>query len=147
MAVDSQYTILLIEDNPDHAELMSRCFDELNYSQNIIIVSDGEAALQYLDKCKNSSDKDEFPKPRLILLDLRLPKKDGMEILISIKSDPKLRKIPVVVVSTSDSEKDIEQAYINKANSYLVKPYDYNEIKKVIRDVSRYWLEWNQLPS
>lgn len=147
MAVDTRYTILLVEDDPDHSLIMERCFKELDYAQNIVTKHDGEAALDYLEKSKLEKNAEQYPRPRLILLDLRLPKTDGLEVLRAIKSDKELLKIPVVVISTSDDELDVMQAYKNKANSYLVKPTNFEEIKQVMKNVSRYWLEWNQLPT
>ena len=147
MAVETRYTILLIEDDPDHRLLMERCFKDIGSSQNIVTKHDGDAALEYLEKCKNEDNAELYPRPRLILLDLRLPKTDGLDVLRAVKSDRELLKIPVVVISTSDDEMDIQQAYVNKANSYLVKPKNFGEMKEVLKDVSRYWLDWNQLPA
>ena len=138
--------ILLIEDNPDHAELIKRGFQDHRIANKIYHVSDGEAALDYLFHRGDYADPKKSPSPHIILLDLRLPKIDGLEVLKEIKSDKNLRSIPVVVLTTSEAEKDMAIAYYNHANSYLVKPVDFEKFTKLMDDLGFYWLAWNRKP-
>lgn len=138
--------ILLIEDNPDHAELIKRGFQDHRIANKIYHVSDGEAALDYLFHRGDYADPKKSPSPHIILLDLRLPKIDGLEVLKEIKSDKNLRSIPVVVLTTSEAEKDMVIAYYNHANSYLVKPVDFEKFTKLMDDLGFYWLAWNRKP-
>ena len=139
-------TILLIEDNDDHAELVSRCFEDHHVANRFIRVSDGEAALAYLFRRAPFADDEQFPLPNLILLDLRLPKVDGLDVLIQIKSSDALRQIPVVILTSSEAEKDIVKAYQHYVNSYLVKPLDFDKFKALMDDLGFYWLCWNTRP-
>jgi CheY-like chemotaxis protein len=136
--------ILLVEDNTDHAELVIRSFKECEIPNEIIHTKDGEAALHFLNHRLSDKTNGSFPLPNLILLDLRLPKIDGVNILASIKNDTNFKQIPVVVLTTSESPYDIEKSYSNHANSYLVKPSDYPNYKKMINDLAHYWLVLNK---
>ena len=136
-------TILLVEDEPAHAEIVRRNFETMRIANTLKHVSDGEAALDYLYRNKAFNDPGSSPRPALILLDLRLPKVDGLQVLKTIKSDPNLNNIPVVVLSTSASEADISMAYNNNANSYLVKPVDFTQFSELLRTVGMYWMSWN----
>lgn len=138
--------ILLIEDNDDHAELVIRSFENNRITNHLDRVSDGEEALNFLQrKGKYSESKD--PLPHLILLDLRLPKVDGLNVLKQIKKDPITQMIPVVVLTSSNSQTDIEKSYSNYVNSYLVKPLDFKQFNKLMEDLGYYWLIWNKQPS
>lgn len=136
-------TILLVEDNRDHAELIQRSFQEHGLEGRIEHVVDGEAALRYLFRRGEYADR---PRPRLILLDLRLPRVDGLEVLHEIKQSPELQRIPAVVLTTSDADRDVARAYAEHANSYLVKPVDFAQFDGLMRDLGRYWLAWNRQP-
>jgi len=138
--------ILLVEDNEDHAELIQRSFRENQVANRIYWVKDGEEALDYLFQRGDYADNTECLCPHLILLDLRLPKVDGIEVLKTIKTDDRLKSIPVVVLTSSESEKDIRRVYQNCANSYLVKPIDFQQFTKLMRDLGFYWLGWNKNP-
>jgi CheY-like chemotaxis protein len=138
--------ILLIEDNSDHTELICRNFKSHRIANAIHHVSDGEAAMDYLFQRNEYSDPEKSPRPHVILLDLRLPKIDGLEVLKEIKASEELRCIPVVILTTSDAEKDIASAYKYHANSYLVKPVDYAKFSQLMDDLGFYWLVWNQHP-
>jgi CheY-like chemotaxis protein len=138
--------ILLVEDDPAHAELIIRGLEDNLVGNRIHHVADGEAALDYLFRRGEHADAENSPRPHLILLDLRLPKIDGLEVLREIKADGGLRRIPVVVLTTSEGEGDIARAYDNYANSYLVKPVDFDRFGKLMRDLGFYWLIWNQHP-
>jgi CheY-like chemotaxis protein len=139
-------TILLVEDNADHAELVRRTLDASGMPNRLFHVQDGEAALDYLHGCRDYADRQRFPRPHLVLLDLRLPRIDGLEVLKQIKSDPHLHTIPVVVLTTSDADRDMAQAYENHANSYLTKPVDFAKFSVLLKDLGYYWLAWNRHP-
>jgi len=135
--------ILLIEDNPDHVELILKALRDNNVLNEVHVVSDGEEALEFLYQRGKYM---EAPRPGLILLDIRLPGMDGIEFLRQIKADPKLKLLPVVVLSTSEEKKDIMGCYGCGANSYIVKPVGFEEFSKVIKDLKLYWLVVNSLP-
>jgi CheY-like chemotaxis protein len=137
-------TILLVEDEPAHAEIVRRNFETMQMANTLKHVSDGEAALDYLYRNNSFSDPASSPRPALILLDLRLPKVDGLQVLKTIKDDPSLMNIPVVVLSTSASETDIAMAYSNKVNSYLVKPVDFTQFSELLETLGTYWMTWNR---
>ena len=138
--------ILLVEDDPDHAELIIRGLQDNGVANRIHHVSDGEAALDYLFRRGEYADAEKSPCPHLVLLDLRLPKIDGLEVLREIKADEELRRIPVVVLTSSAAESDIAGASDNYVNSYLVKPVEFDEFRRMMRDLGFYWLVWNQHP-
>jgi CheY-like chemotaxis protein len=136
-------TVLLVEDEPAHAEIVRRNFEAIGIANTLKHVSDGEAALNYLYRNNEFSVLASSPRPGLILLDLRLPKVDGLQVLKTIKDDPGLNTIPVVVLSTSASEVDISTAYSNNANSYLVKPADFKQFGELLVTLGTYWMLWN----
>lgn len=138
--------VLLVEDNESHALLTIRGLSSYGAEYKIIHVSDGEAALNYLFRRGKYSERRTSPRPNLVLLDLRLPKMDGIEVLQEIKKDDDLRSIPVVVLTSSMAEPDIVRAYLYHVNSYLVKSLDFEEFRREMSDVARYWLTWNIIP-
>jgi CheY-like chemotaxis protein len=140
------FHILLIEDEMDHAELVTRSLAENRVANKIHHVTDGEAALDYLHQRGLFTDVTKHPRPHIILLDLRLPKIDGLEVLKEIKTNEDLRTIPVVVLTTSSAEKDITRAYEFNANSYVVKPVTFSKFQELMNDLGFYWLGWNRLP-
>jgi len=137
-------TILLVEDNPDHAELVIRNMADFQVANNIIHVEDGEAALDYLHGRGKYADRKQFPLPHLMLLDLRLPKIDGLEVLKEVKSSTNLRAMPVVILTTSDAERDMAMAYEYHANSYVTKTVNFSDFSKLLKDLWFYWLAWNR---
>lgn len=139
--------ILLVEDNPDHAELIQRLFENHNIDNCIYHVTDGEEAIQFLCRQGDYRDEKASPRPHLILLDLRLPKVDGLEVLKKIKLLDKLSGIPVVILTSSDAVKDIQRAYDLNANSYLLKPVDYDQFNRMIDELGVYWLDLNVQPN
>lgn len=139
--------ILLVEDNDAHAELVMRGLKEHRVINRITHVSDGEEALDYLLHREEYADPESSPVPHLILLDLRLPKVDGLEVLQTIKQTEELLSIPVVILTTSEAERDVAQAYQYHANSYLVKPVDFTNFTKLMDDLGYYWLAWNHTTS
>ena len=138
--------VMLVEDNPDHAELVVRSFDNHPITNQIVVLSDGEAALDYLWRRGKYADPSQSPRPHMILLDLRLPRIDGLEVLKAIKESAILRSIPVIVLTTSDADNDVMQAYLHYANSYVVKPVGYDRLVKLMQDLGSFWLGWNIAP-
>lgn len=136
------FEILLVEDNLDHAELIMRSLEDHPLTNTVHHLCDGEAALDYLFPSAGG-DSEDSPKPHMILLDLRLPKVDGLDVLKQIRGRDGLNEVPVVVLSTSNAESDIGNAYQLHANSYLVKPNDFRTFDNLIHDLGNYWLGWN----
>ena len=136
--------ILLVEDYDAHAEIVRRSFKESRVANKLIHVSDGELAVDYLYQRNAFIDPAASPRPGIILLDLRLPKVDGLEVLKIIKSDPDLSAIPTVILTTSSAESDMVKAYAFHANSYLVKPVDFIQFTKLLDVFGYYWLACNQ---
>ena len=138
--------ILLAEDEPAHVEIVRRNLESSRLANRLIQVADGQAALDYMYRRAEFSDPKRSPRPGIVLLDLRLPKVDGLEVLKTIKSDPDLRHIPVIILTTSAAETDIVKAYDSYANSYLVKPVDFSQFVKLMDTLGYYWLAWNEYP-
>lgn len=134
---------LLVEDDDSHALLVMRNLERARVVNNVDRVSDGAAALAYLRAEEPYQDR---AAPDVVLLDLKLPKVDGLEVLERIKRDEQLRKIPVVILTTSDAETDRARAYNNHVNSYVVKPIDFEQFQKMIKDLGFYWSIWNCRP-
>ena len=132
---------LLIEDDDDHALIITRNLEENRISNGVVRLADGEQALNYLFR---RSPFENANRPDIILLDLKLPKVDGLEVLRQIKEDAQLSLIPVVVLTTSDAESDRTRAYGFHVNSYLVKPVDFEKFKRMVVDLSLYWGVWNK---
>jgi CheY-like chemotaxis protein len=138
--------ILLVEDNPAHAELVFRSFENNRVANKIYHVADGEEALNFLFRREPYQNPETSPRPHVILLDLRLPKIDGLEVLKEIKNTKDIKRIPVVVLTTSQAEIDASKAYDYHANSYLVKPLDFENFNKLMEELQFYWLAWNYNP-
>lgn len=138
--------ILLVEDNPAHAEMVIRSLQGHQVANKIYHVLDGEAALDYLYHRSSFADPSTSPRPHVILLDLRLPKVNGLQVLQAIKEDAALFTIPVVILTTSEAERDLAMAYESYANSYLVKPIDFAKFSQLLNDLGLYWLAWNRQP-
>ena len=139
--------ILLVEDDPDHADLMTLALMESPPMVKVVHhVSDGDVALNYLFRRGEFAKGVLSPRPCLILLDLRLPKVDGLVVLKDIRnsSDDELRRIPVVVLTSSEADRDTAAAYACGANSYVTKPVDYQEFSHLMADMGYYWLVWNR---
>jgi CheY-like chemotaxis protein len=135
--------ILLVEDNPGDVRLIQEALKEGRVSNNPHVAWDGEAALDYLYR---RGEHANAPRPDLILLDLNLPKKDGREVLAVIKGDPDLKRIPVVVLTTSKEEEDIHRAYNLAANCYVTKPVEFDDFVRVIRMIEGFWFTIVALP-
>ena len=138
--------ILLVEDNESHVMITKRLLNDTNAAKKVCRVADGKDALDYLFRRGNYADERKSPRPDLILLDLRLPKVDGLRVLEEIKGSKDLMDIPVVVLTTSENKDDMVRAYRNHANSYLVKPPDIDEFGVMIKETYSYWLRWNRRP-
>ena len=138
--------ILLVEDEPAHAEIVRRNLADVRVANRIIHLENGQAALDYLFRRTDYEDPRTSPRPDLILLDLRLPKVDGLEVLRRIKEDDELKRIPTVVLTTSAAETDMVQAYEKGAGSYLVKPVDFDKFTQLMKAFGFYWLAWNRYP-
>ena len=138
--------VMLVEDNIDHAELVIRTLEEHRIANRVRHFLDGQSALDYLFHRGEYLNSTDNVRPHVILLDLRLPRVDGIDVLKAIKEDINLKTIPVVVLTTSEAEKDVAKAYYNHANSYLVKPVGFDEFKRLMDDLGFYWLSWNTHP-
>ncbi|HEX37690.1 MAG TPA: response regulator [Candidatus Cloacimonetes bacterium] len=138
--------ILLVEDNPSDEELTIRAFKKNNLEKKVYCVRDGEEALDFLFARNNYSDREIREKPKLILLDLKLPKVDGLEVLRQIKNNRITKTIPVVVLTSSREERDIVRSYELGVNSYISKPVDFDKFVKAVTDVGLYWFIMNEVP-
>ena len=145
-AMAAHPVILLVEDDADHTELVRRAIEELAPEVRLEALADGELALDYLFRRGEWAAAERSPRPDLVLLDLRLPRLDGFSVLREIKSAPALRHVPVVVLTSSSSDRDVEQAYAEHANSYLVKPHDYERLVTLLGRARDYWLVRNRGP-
>ena|SRR5215470_13463814 len=130
--------ILLVEDNPNDAELTQRALKKTNLDVRLAIARDGAEALEYLLSNR--------PKPKVIFLDLKLPKIDGIEVLRRVRADDRLRSVPVVVLTSSQEERDISQCYKLGVNSYIVKPVEFDKFYRAVGDLATYWLVLNKSP-
>jgi chemotaxis family two-component system response regulator Rcp1 len=135
--------ILLVEDNPGDIRLTREGLKEGRIFNNLSVVEDGVEAMAFL---RREGEYADAPHPDLILLDLNLPKKDGREVLKEIKSDPKLRRIPVVILTTSRAEEDIMGTYDQHANCYIIKPVDFDQFVNVVKTIEDFWLTIVRLP-
>jgi two-component system, response regulator len=138
--------ILLVEDNPTDVELTLRALTKKNIVNPVHVVGDGAEALDYLYARGKYQDRDIMNKPKVILLDLKLPKLDGLEVLKTIKGDARLKTIPVVVLTSSSEEPDIIRSYQLGVNSYIVKPVDFEKFADAVSHLGLYWLLLNQPP-
>jgi CheY-like chemotaxis protein len=136
--------ILLVEDNPADAELALRALKKNRLANNVVVVTDGEEALDFIfGRGAFDGRKIEYG-PRVILLDLKLPKVDGLEVLRVVKGDPRTKVIPIVVLTSSKEESDIVESYRLGVNSYIVKPVDFQQFTEAVRELGLYWLLLNQ---
>ncbi|HLY28907.1 MAG TPA: response regulator [Aggregatilineales bacterium] len=138
--------ILLVEDNPNDMELTLDALRENKLANQIEVVRDGAEALDFLFAQGSYSHRNINHQPRLVLLDLKLPKVTGLEVLAKMRSDPRTRFVPVVVLTTSRQERDIVESYKLGVNSYIVKPVDFEQFNEAVRQLGFYWLLLNQLP-
>ena len=140
-----EYEIIIVEDNPEDSELMMRSLKKNNLSNNLILLEDGELALDFFFRRGKYKERKATKSNLMIFLDLKLPKVDGLEILRQLKSNKNTKKIPVVIVSSSKQDPDINTAYELGANSYVVKPVDYEKFTETIKQLGLYWLVVNEI--
>ena len=141
-----QVEILLIEDNPDEAELAIRSLKKNNLANNLVHIDDGAEALDYIFCRGNYSEKDISIVPKVILLDLKLPKVGGLEILRQVKNDSRTKIIPIVILTSSKEDSDLIEGYNLGVNSYIVKPVNFESFAKAIAELGFYWIILNQQP-
>jgi CheY-like chemotaxis protein len=137
--------ILMVEDDPKDVELTLTALESYNLANEVVVVGDGEEALDYL-YCRGKFEDRSCDNPAVMLLDLKLPKIDGLEVLHQIKSDEKLKLIPVVVLTSSQEEKDMVTSYKLGVNAYVVKPVDFHEFVNAIKELGVFWAVVNQAP-
>ena len=138
--------ILMAEDDPDDRQLSAEALEEAHLTNHLFFVKDGEELLDFLRNQGQFSDRNRAPRPGIILLDLNMPRKDGREALVEIKADPKLRSIPVVVLTTSQAEEDILRSYDLGVSGFITKPVDFNSLITVMKTIGKYWFEVVELP-
>jgi len=139
-------TILLVEDNPDDEALTLRAFRKNNMMNKVVVARDGEQALDYLFRRGAYAERNIDEDPEIILLDLKLPKIDGLEVLRQIRADRRTRLLPVVILTSSKEEQDLIEGYSIGANSYIRKPVDFNQFLEAVRQLGLYWLVLNEPP-
>lgn len=144
--INMRKLILLAEDNLDDILLSQRAFKKSNVANELIVVKDGQECLDYLFAEGKYKDRDISIIPEVILLDLKMPKMDGLEVLKRIREDVRTKHLPVVILTTSKEEKDIVQSYCLGANSYITKPVDFDQFVESVKQLSLYWLVLNQKP-
>jgi CheY-like chemotaxis protein len=146
MNLAKQVEILLVEDNPRDAELTIRVLRKHNLANQLVHVHDGQEALDWLFGIKTNAD--EFPphNPKVVLLDLKLPKIDGLEVLRAMREDPRTRLVPVVALTSSREESDLVRSYELGVNSYIVKPVEFDSFSAAVAETGHYWLLMNQEP-
>lgn len=142
-----QNTILLVEDNADDEILALRALRSCEYVQEVVVVRDGAEALDYLFGGGQYGERDTREQPRLILLDMKLPKLNGLDVLRRVRQDPRTRYHPVVLMTSSRQETDIIAGYSLGANSYVQKPVNFDEFAEVIHDLAKYWIQVNRTPN
>jgi CheY-like chemotaxis protein len=135
--------ILLVEDNPGDVKLTRKAFEKARLSNDLYVVNDGVEALEFLEQ---AGEYEDAPRPDLVLLDLKLPRKSGEEVLEAVKGDPELKRIPVVILTSSDAEEDILQTYELHANAYMTKPVTFEGFVETIKKVEGFWLSVVRFP-
>ena len=138
--------ILLVEDSPDDALLIQRAFRKANLANPVQLVRDGEEAVAYLSGATPYEDRGRFPLPVFMLLDLKLPRRSGLEVLAWLRQEPAVRRLPVVVLTSSRESVDVNRAYDLGVNSYLTKPVGFEALIEMVKNVNLYWLVLNEKP-
>ena len=136
--------ILLVEDNPSDVQLTQRALAKSHIANKLVVAEDGQAALDYLFATGKHTDRDVSEGPALVLLDLKLPRVDGLEVLRQIRLDPRTSRLPVVILTTSMEEQDVAQSYDLGANSYIRKPVDFTQFAQAVEHLGLYWLVLNE---
>jgi len=138
--------ILLVEDDPDDEALALRALRRNNIKNEVVVVRDGTEALDYLFGTGSYASRDASDLPQVVLLDLKLPKIDGLEVLRRVRADPRTELLPVVVLTSSKEDRDVVESYSRGANSYVRKPVEFNEFSEAVRQLGLYWLLLNERP-
>ncbi|HYE98289.1 MAG TPA: response regulator [Planctomycetota bacterium] len=138
--------LLMVEDNPDEVDLMREALQEAGITIPMRVLGNGEEAIQYLSGQGKFEDRERHPLPTLIILDLKLPLRSGLEVLQWVKTHPELRGIPVVIFTSSSEAKDLKRSYELGVNSYLVKPQQFTVLVELVRALGNYWLGYNRAP-
>ena len=138
--------ILLVEDSPDDVALVRRAFRRAAIDTPLVPVSDGDSAVAYLEGTGAYRDRGRHPLPRLVLLDLKLPRRSGLEVLQWMRAQPALQSLVVVILTSSRESVDLQQAYASGANSFLVKPVDFDDLLEMMKTLDLYWMHLNQAP-
>lgn len=136
--------IMLVEDNSDDADLVVHAFEKAGIQNPLFTLADGDSAAAYIGATGSYADRDVYPLPGLVLLDLKLPRRSGFEVLEAIRSDPFAKLLPVVVLTSSDQRNDVERAYTAGANSYLVKPATRDALLSMVKVLDSYWIKLNR---
>ncbi len=147
MTTTTYAEILLVEDNPDDVELTIRALKKNNVTNQVVVVQDGAEALEYLFATSRYAHRSIFNLPKVVLLDLKLPLVSGIEVLRQCKADERTRRLPIVVLTSSREEPDIQTCYSLGVNSYIVKPVDFQQFTDAVRQAGLYWLLLNEPPS
>ncbi|MBF2004606.1 response regulator [Chlorogloeopsis fritschii PCC 9212] len=142
----SEDTILLVEDNRKDILLIQRAFRKAGINNPLQVVNDGDAAVLYLSGGEPYSDRGNYPLPTLVLLDLKLPRRSGIEVLMWLRQQPLLKRLPVVVLTTSREYADINQVYDIGANAYIVKPVVFNDLVEIVNTLNLHWIIFNEKP-
>ncbi|HEY5589297.1 MAG TPA: response regulator [Candidatus Paceibacterota bacterium] len=142
----NQVDVLMVEDNPNDAELIMRALGKINFANKIYWVKDGEEALEFIFCTGKFSNRDIINPPKVIFLDIKLPKVNGLEVAAKIKADERTKMIPLVIVTSSQEESDLRNAYDNGVNSYIVKPIEAANFVKSLSEAGLYWLAVNKPP-
>ncbi|MGF1495697.1 MAG: response regulator [Elainellaceae cyanobacterium] len=143
----SEYGILLVEDSSSDIVFIQRAFKQANIVNPIRVVRDGDEVIAYLSGEGDYGDRSQYPLPAMILLDLKLPRRDGLEVLDWLKQQPSLKRIPVVVLTSSREAADVDRAYDLGVSSYLVKPVQLEALNNMVEAINTYWLRFNQFPN
>lgn len=138
-------TILLVEDNPDDAELIRYAFGKAGIPNPLVVATDGDDAVNYIGGTHAYADRARHPQPALILLDLKLPRRSGFEVLDFIRTQTTTKHTPVVILTSSNQREDVERAYKGGANSYLVKPVSRDGLLDMVKSIEAYWIKFNQV--
>jgi len=144
--MSESHTILIVEDNPTDVMLIRRALARLKIANPVQVVADGDRAVDYLSGHDDYADRMQFPLPALILLDLKLPRRSGLEVLEWLRRQEGLRRMPVVMLTSSRQSDDVNRAYDLGANSYLVKPVEFESLQEMLGTINTYWIDWNEKP-
>jgi CheY-like chemotaxis protein len=144
--MNGAHTVLLVEDDPDDVVLTQRAFKKANVANPLQVVTDGEEAVAYLSGQGRFADRGQYPLPMLLLLDLKLLRRSGLEVLEWLRAQPGLRRLPVVVLTSSKESQDVNRAYDLGVNSYLVKPVAFDSLQEMVQSLGFYWLMLNKSP-